>query len=52
MGGSGMYNTVFILLIGVLVFGYVLERILDRLNLSHTLPELPDELSDIFDPEE
>ena len=47
-----MYNTVFILLIGVLVFGYVLERVLDRLNLSHTLPELPEELSDIFDPEE
>ena len=47
-----MYNTVFILLIGVLVFGYVLERILDRLNLSHTLPVLPEELSDIFDPEE
>jgi len=47
-----MYNTVFILLIGVLVFGYVLERILDKLNLSHTLPVLPEELSDIFDPEE
>lgn len=47
-----MYNTVFILLIGVLVFGYVLERILDRLNLSHTLPVLPAELADIFDPEE
>jgi len=47
-----MYNTVFVLLIGVLVFGYVLERILDKLNLSHTLPVLPEELADIFDPEE
>jgi len=47
-----MYNTVFVLMIGVLVFGYVLERILDRLNLSHTLPVLPKELEDIFDPEE
>ncbi len=47
-----MYNTVFVLLIGVLVFGYVLERILDRLNLSHSLPVLPEELADIFDPEE
>ena len=47
-----MYNTVFVLLIGVLVFGYVLGRILDRLNLSHTLPVLPEELADIFDPEE
>jgi STE24 endopeptidase len=47
-----MYNTVFVLLIGVLVFGYVLERILDKLNLSHTLPVLPEELLGIFDPEE
>jgi STE24 endopeptidase len=47
-----MYNTVFVLLIGVLVFGYVLERILDKLNLSHTLPVLPKELLGIFDPEE
>jgi STE24 endopeptidase len=47
-----MYNTVFILLIGILVFGYVLGRILDKLNLNHTLPALPEELSDIFDPEE
>lgn len=47
-----MYNTVFVLLIAVLVFGYVLERILDKLNLDHTLPELPDELAGIFDAEE
>lgn len=47
-----MYNTVFILLISVLVFGYVLARILDKINLDHTLPVLPDELADIFDAEE
>ncbi len=47
-----MYNTVFVVLIAVLIFGYVLERILDRLNLKHTLPELPEELSGIFDEEE
>ena len=47
-----MYNTIFIVLIAVLVFGYLLERILDTLNLKHTLPELPDELSGIFDPDE
>lgn len=47
-----MYNTVFVLLIAVLIFGYLLERILDKLNLGHTLAVLPDELSDIFDPEE
>ena len=47
-----MYNTVFILLISILVFGYVLERILDKLNLDHTLPDLPAELKGIFDEEE
>jgi STE24 endopeptidase len=47
-----MYNTVFILLITVLVFGYVLDRILDKLNLDHTVPVLPDELADIFDADE
>ena len=47
-----MYNTVFILLISILVFGYVLERILDKLNLDHILPELPAELKGIFDEEE
>ena len=47
-----MFNTVFYIIIGVLVFGYLLERILDTLNLKHTLPELPEELSGIFDAEE
>jgi len=47
-----MYNTVFVLLISILVFGYVLDRILDKLNLDHTLPELPAELKGIFDEEE
>lgn len=47
-----MYNTVFILLIVILVFGYVLGRILDTLNLRHILPVLPEELSGIYDPEE
>lgn len=47
-----MYNTVFVIIIGVLGFGYVLNRILDTLNLRHTLPELPQELAGIYDPEE
>ena len=47
-----MYNTVFVALIGVLVFAYVLERVLDALNLKHILPVLPEELSGIFDGEE
>ncbi len=47
-----MVNTVFAILIAVLVFGYLLERVLDYLNLKHTVPTLPGELSGIFDPEE
>ena len=47
-----MYNTIFILLIGVLLFGYVLDRLLDWLNLKHILPVLPDELSGIFEKDE
>jgi len=47
-----MYNTIFIIIIAVLVFGYVLDRILDTLNLRYSLPDLPEELSGIFDPEE
>jgi STE24 endopeptidase len=46
------YNAVFVALIGVLLFGYVLDRILDALNLKHILPELPRELSGIFDQDE
>jgi len=47
-----MYNTIFVVIIGVLLFGYILEQWLDRLNLKHTLPELPEELKGIFDEEE
>jgi len=47
-----MYNTIFIVIIAILIFGYLLERILDTLNLKHTVPELPEELSGIFDPDE
>jgi STE24 endopeptidase len=52
MEEAEMYNTVFILLVGILAFGFVLGRILETLNLRHTLPVLPKELSDVFDPEE
>jgi len=46
------YNAVFVALIGVLLFGYILDRILDILNLKHILPKLPAELSGIFDQDE
>jgi len=47
-----MYNSVFVALVGVLLFGYALERVLDALNLKHILPTLPPELSGIYDQEE
>ncbi len=47
-----MYNTIFVIIIVVLVFGYLLERLLDTLNLKHSIPILPEELSDIFDADE
>jgi len=49
---KNMYNTIFILLIVILLFGYLLERILDTLNLKHTVPELPDEVANVYDSEE
>jgi len=39
-------------MIGVLVFGYLLDLVLDMLNLRHTVPELPPELEGIYDGEE
>jgi len=47
-----MYNTVFFIIIAVLLFGYLLDRLLDYLNLTYTLPALPEELTGIFDPDE
>lgn len=47
-----MYNTIFFLIIGILLFGYILGRILDTLNLKHIIPVLPEELADVYDPEE
>jgi len=47
-----MYNTVFVVMMVVLVAGFVLELVLDLLNLGHTLPVLPDELQGIYDEEE
>jgi STE24 endopeptidase len=47
-----MYNTVFIVIIAVLVFGYLLEQVLDLLNLKHTVTRLPEELEGIYDAEE
>jgi STE24 endopeptidase len=47
-----MYNTVFIVLMVVLVSGTLLEQFLDLVNLRHTLLDLPEELQGIFDGDE
>lgn len=44
-----MYNTVFYIIIGILIAGFILERWLDYLNLKNTKDELPEELKDVYD---
>ncbi len=46
-----MAQTLFYLILGILVFDFLFERWLDTLNLKHFKPELPPELEDIYDPE-
>ncbi len=46
------YNTIFYIIIAILVFNYVIERILDGLNSTKWSNKLPDELKGIYDPEE
>ncbi len=47
-----MASTIFGLIIGVLVFDYILERVLDILNAQHRSQKLPAELQDIYNSEE
>ncbi len=47
-----MYNTVFFIIIGILLAGFALERWLEYLNLKNTGGKLPDEVSDVYKPEE
>ena len=46
-----MYNTVFYIIIGILIFGYCLERILAYLNSTKWSNKLPKELKGIYDAE-
>jgi STE24 endopeptidase len=47
-----MHNTLFFIIIGIIVFGYLLEQFLVWLNASQLTELLPVELQGIFDPEE
>lgn len=44
-----MYNTVFLIIILIIAFDFILERLLDYLNSKNRNPELPDELKDVYD---
>lgn len=46
-----MYNTVFFIIVAILVLGFGLERWLDYLNLKHTFVSPPDELADVYAPD-
>jgi len=46
-----MENTIFYIITGIIVFDFLLERILDYLNATRWSDELPPELEGIYDPE-
>lgn len=45
-----MYNTVFIVIIAIILFNFILERILNILNTSRMGTPLPEEVKDVYDP--
>lgn len=47
-----MYNAVFFLIVGIIVFDYILERVLSILNTSLMNVPLPDEVKDVYDAEQ
>ncbi len=44
-----MYNTIFYIIIAILIAGFILERWLDFLNLKNTRDQLPAELEDVYE---
>ncbi len=46
-----MYNTVFFIIIGILVFSYILSEYLDYLNSKYRNKDIPKELEGIYDDE-
>ena len=45
-------QTIFYLIIGILIFDFILDKFLDSLNAKHYNDELPPELQDVYDEEE
>jgi STE24 endopeptidase len=46
-----MYNSVFIIIVSIVIFGYLLERFLSYLNSKKLTDKLPEELKDVYDAE-
>lgn len=46
-----MYNTLFYIILAIVVFDFVLERLLDYLNSTMWSSKIPDELKGIYDPD-
>lgn len=47
-----MYNTVFIIIICIILFDFILERVLGILNTSRMDSPLPEEMKDVYEPEQ
>jgi len=45
-----VYNSVFIIIVSIVIFGYLLERILTILNSTKWSTKLPRAVSDVYDP--
>ena len=45
-------ETLFYIIIGILVFNFVFDKILDTVNAKKFEDPIPNELSDVYDPEE
>ncbi len=44
-----MYNSIFIIIVSIVVFGYLLERYLNFLNSRKWTDKLPEELNDVYE---
>ena len=44
-------HTIFLIIVGIILFNYCLERVLQYMNDSHRSEELPPDLTDLYPPE-
>ena len=46
-----MFNTVFYIIITIIILSFLLDKFLSYLNLKNTIPELPEEVEDVYEPD-